>query len=83
MENNEVMNYEETETMDIEDMAEKGTGVGTGVAMLIGAGLAIAVGAGVKLCKKAYAAYKAKRELRKPDREIMVDESDIEYVAEK
>ena len=77
MENNEVMNYEEIEVMDDAVVAEESSGIGTGVAMLIGAGLAFAVGAGVKLAKKAYAACKAKKELRKPDKEIIVEDEDL------
>lgn len=83
MEDNEIMNYEDIEVMSDDVVAERGTGVGTGVAMLIGAGLALAVGAGVKLGKKVYAAYKAKKELRKPNKEIIVEESDIEEVTAK
>ena len=64
MENNEIMNYEETEVMDDVVVAEEGSGMSTGVAMLIVAGLTRAVGAGVKLVKKGVAWYKAKKELR-------------------
>ena len=64
-------------------MAEEGNGIGTGIAMLIGAGLACAVGAGVKLGKKVYAAYKAKKELRQPDKEILVESEDLEEVVAK
>lgn len=68
---NEVMNYEET--MDEVEANEGETEVedselSAGVAMLIGAGLAFATTAIVKLGKKAYAAYKAKKEeQQKPD----------------
>lgn len=82
MENNEIMNYEEIEVMDDAVMAEEGSGIGAGVAMLIGAGLTLAVGAGVKLGKKAIAAYKAKKELRKPDTEIIVEPNEVVEVAE-
>ena len=82
MENNEIMNYEEIEIMD-DVVAEEKTGVSTGVAMLIGAGLTLAVSAGVKLVKKGIAAYKAKKELRKPDTEIEVGPEDLAEVAAK
>lgn len=83
MENNEIMNYDEIEVMDDAIVAEEKSGVGTGVAMLIGAGLALAVGAGVKLGKKMYANFKAKREIHKPDKEVIVDEEDLVAVATK
>ena len=83
MENNEVMNYEEIEVVNDEIVADEGTGIGTGVAMLIGAGLTLAVGAGIKLGKKAYAAIKAKKELRKPDKEIQVEPEDVNEVVAK
>ena len=82
MENNEIMINEEIDVMDNEVMAEGGSGVGTGVAMLIGAGLAFAVTAGTKLVKKGIAAYKAKKELRQPDKEITVEAEQVEEVAE-
>jgi hypothetical protein len=81
MENNEIMNYEEIEIMDDQIVADDGSGIGTGIAMLIGAGLAFAVGGAVKLGKKAYAAYKAKKELRQPDKEILVEPEDCEEIA--
>lgn len=83
MENNEIMNYEDIEIMDDEIVADGGSGIGTGIAMLIGAGLACAVGAGIKLGKKVYAGYKAKRELKKPDKEILVNPEDLEEVVAK
>lgn len=83
MENNEMIMNEEIEVMDDAVVAEEGTGIGTGIAMLIGAGLTFAVGAGVKLGKKLYANYKAKKELRKPEEEILVDPEDVEAVATK
>lgn len=78
---NEIMNYEEIEMND-EIMEDEGTGIGTGVAMLIGAGLTLAVGAGVKLGKKLYAGYKEKKALRKPDKEIIVEPDQVEEVVE-
>lgn len=59
MENNEMMNFEEIEITDC-GVTEK-SGISTGVAMLIGAGLTFAIGAGVKLGKKLYDNYKAKK----------------------
>ena len=41
----------------------------TGMAMLIGAGLAIATGGLIKLGKKLYMAYKAKKESKKAEEE--------------
>lgn len=79
MENNEIMNYEEIEVMDDVEMNEN-AGIGTGVAMLIGAGLTFAAGAAVKLGKKLYADFKAKKELRQPDKEITVEPEDVAKV---
>lgn len=81
MENNEIMNYEENEVMDEVIVEDGGSGIGTGVAMLIGAGLACAVGAGVKLVKNLVVKHKAKKELRKPDKEVEVDPEDVEEIA--
>lgn len=80
---NEIMNYEDIEIMDGEIAEEGGSGIGTGVAMLIGAGIAFAVGAGVKLVKKGVAAYKAKKELRKPNHEVPVDDAKVVEIATK
>lgn len=78
---NEIMNEEimepETETCEVEE----GSGIGTGVAMLIGAGLTLATTAVVKLAKKGIAAYKAKKELRRPEEPVEVDDDDIVDVA--
>lgn len=76
---NEVMNYEEEVMIPEEETFETETessGMGTGMAMLIGAGLTIATAAVVKLGKKAYAAYKYKKELRKPDEDHIVEVTD-------
>ena len=81
----EIMNTED-EVMDTEiataEAEPEETGMGTGVAMLIGAGLTLAVGAAVKVGKKVYAKYKAKKELRKPndDDVVEVSDEDIENV---
>lgn len=83
MENNEIMNYEDIEVMNDDFVADEGTGMGTGVAMLIGAGLTLAVGAGVKLAKKLYGDWKSKKELRQPDKEISPEPQDVEAVATK
>lgn len=80
---NEIMNYEDIEVVDGEIVEEGGSGIGTGVAMLIGAGLAFAVGAGVKLVKKGVAAYKAKKELKKPDHEVPVNDAQVAEIATK
>lgn len=81
MENNEIMNYEDIEVMDDVVVADDDTGIGAGVAMLLGAGLTLAVGAGVKLGKKLYAGYKAKKEIHKPDHEIEVEPEDVVEIA--
>lgn len=77
--NDEIMNTEnevmDTEISTVETESERPE-MGTGVAMLIGAGLTLAVGAVVKIGKKAYAAYKAKRALRKPDDDDVVEVTD-------
>ena len=84
---NEIMNYEDVMDTEIEatDMEIEDSGIGTGMAMLIGAGLTLATTAIVKLGKKAYAAYKAKKELRQPDEGEIVEVSDeqIEEVTVK
>lgn len=76
---NEVMNYEE-EIMEPEieafEMESESSGMATGVAMLIGAGLAAAGVAVVKLGKKAFAAYKAKKELRLVEEDEFVEVTD-------
>ena len=82
MENNEIMNYEEIDVMNDEVVADGNSGIGAGVAMLIGAGLTLAVGAGVKLAKKGIAYIKSKKEMRKPDKEIIVEAEAVEEVAE-
>lgn len=82
MENNEIMINEEIEVMNDEIVADGNSGIGTGVAVLIGAGLTLAVGAGVKLAKKGIAYIKSKKELRQPDKEIIVDAEKVEEVAE-
>lgn len=76
---NEVMNYEEEVMIPEEEtfeMEAENSGMATGMAMLIGAGLTIAATAAVKLGKKAYAAYKAKKELRQPDEDDAVEVTD-------
>lgn len=81
MENNEMMNYEEIDVMNDAVVADEGSGIGTGVAMLIGAGLTFAVGAGVKLAKKGIAKWKEKKELKKPDKETIVDAEKVVEIA--
>lgn len=81
MENNEIMMIEDNEVMDNEIVADEGSGIGTGMAMLIGAGLAFAVGGAVKLGKKLIAKAKAKKELKQPDKEVLVEDKDLEEIA--
>lgn len=82
MENNEIMINEEFEVMDDAIVADGGSSIGTAAAMAIGAGLAFAIGAGVKLVKKGVAAYRSKKELRQPEKEIIVEDAQIEEVVE-
>ena len=66
------MNYVEETMEPEEEIAEVETeesGMGTGVAMLIGAGLAFASTAIVKLGKKAYETFKAKKEAKETEEE--------------
>lgn len=87
MENNEIMNYEDVMDTEVEttEMVPEESGSGTGMAMLIGAGLALATTAVVKLGKKAWAKYKAKKELRQPDdgEIVEVTEEQIDEVTAK
>lgn len=80
MENNEMI-YEEIDVMDDAVVAEEGSGIGTGVAMLIGAGLTFAIGAGVKLAKKGITKWKEKKELKQPEQPIEADPAKVEEVA--
>lgn len=82
MENNEIMNYEENEVMNDVIVEDGGSSLATGVAIAIGAGMALAIGAGYKLVKKGIATIKAKKELRQPEKEIIVEPEDIEEVVE-
>lgn len=76
---NEIMNNDETmEEVEATEVETEGSGMGTGMAMLIGAGLAFASTAVVKLGKKAVAAYKTKKELRKS-----TESDDTEVIDEK
>lgn len=80
---NEVMNYEETMEPEVEyvDAENEATGIGTGVAMLIGAGLTLVTTAIVKLGKKAWVKYKAKKELDLVDEREFVEPTDEEIAA--
>jgi hypothetical protein len=81
MDNNEIMN-EGIEMIEI-PAVDEGTGIGAGKAVLIGVGVTIAVCAAVKLGKKLYAKYQAKKALRQPDEEIEVDDEDVAEVGAK
>lgn len=72
---NEIMNYEDTDITEVEEPEVEMTesGMSAGVAMLIGAGLTIATGAVVKLGKKLFTAYKAKKESKKTEDEELED----------
>ena len=80
MENTEIMK----EAMDtviedvvVDDVVAKANG--KGVLLIAGAVLAVAA-AGYALGKKAYAAYKDKKALRQPDKEIIVEAEDLAEV---
>lgn len=82
MENNEIMNYEET-GMDVVDVVEtENSGMSTGAAIAVGAGLTLAIGVGVKLVKKGISWFKAKREARRYGEDDAATEKDVEDVAE-
>lgn len=81
MENNEIMNEGIEMIEDV--VADEAAGFGVGTGVLIGAGVALAAYAGVKLAKKLYANFKAKKELRKLDNEIDVDPEDLVDVRAK
>lgn len=68
---NEIMNYEENEIAEVEndEVGLEDSGMSTGMAMLIGAGLTIATAAVVKLGKKLFTMYKAKKEAKKAEQE--------------
>lgn len=76
---NEIMNNDEImEEVEATEVETESSGMGTGVAMLIGAGLAFASTAAVKLGKKAVAAYKTKKALKKS-----TESDDAEPIDEK
>ena len=80
MENTEIMN----EAMDtvIEDVVvEEVIGKANNMNLVLKGGLAVAAVAAVAvLAKKGYDAYKAKKTLRQPDKEIVVEAEDVEEV---
>lgn len=77
---NEIMNYEEVmepevETFDVETEESK---MSVGLAVLIGAGLTAASIAAVKLGKKVWTKFKAKKESQQADEDDYVDVADEE-----
>jgi hypothetical protein len=71
---NEIMNVT-NEVMDSTVVTDGQSGIGTGAAIAIGAGIATAVFCGVKLAKKAFGAFKAKKaELTKDNEPEITDE---------
>ena len=82
MENNEIMNYEANDVMTDDVVADGKSGLGTLFTMAIGAGIAAAGFAVGKLAQKGIAKMKSKKELRKPDKEIIVEAKQVEKVAE-
>lgn len=83
MENNEIMN-EVMDTMIEDVVVDAVPAKGTGTTVAIVAGVTLALGVGVALAKKVYDKYKVKKEMRQPDKEIVVDDEDlIEVVVEE
>lgn len=81
MENNEIMEMNETMDIEVVEMESERSGLSTGGAMLIGAALTAATVAVVKLGKKAWAKYKARKEQKADDHDFVdVDEEDIAEV---
>lgn len=87
MENNEIIMNEENEVMDDIYVADENTGISKNaviaIAMVGGAALAFA---GKKLgeyAKGAFAKWKAKKELRQPEEEIVVEPEQVEEVVAK
>ena len=81
MENN-IMN-EGMDVMVEEIVADEVVNVGIGMNKYAKGGLVIAAAAAVAvLVKKGYDMYKAKKELRQPDKEIVVEAEEIEEVVE-
>lgn len=78
---NEIMNYEE-EVMDseVEVVETEGSGISTGAAVLIGAGLAGAAYAVVKLVQNLVAKHKAKKEVRRPDEDELIEPTDAQIM---
>lgn len=80
MENTEIMK----EAMDtvIEDVVvDEVVGNGNNMNLVLKGGLAVAAVAAVAfLAKKGYDAFKAKKALRQPDKEIVVEAEEIEEV---
>lgn len=83
MENTEIMK----EAMDtvIDDVVVDGVVAnGNGMNMILKGGFVVAAVAAVAvLAKKGYDAYKAKKELRQPDKEIVVEAEDLAEVTAK
>lgn len=80
MENNEIMEMNEVMDVEVMDMETERSGLSTGGAMLIGAALTAATVAVVKLGKKAWAKYKARKEQKVSDHDFV--DIDDEEVAE-
>lgn len=81
---NEIMNYEEVMTPDVEiaEMGSEGSAKNLGVALLIGAGAIGATVALVKLGKKAYTKIKAKKEQREAGENDFAEVTEEEDVTE-
>lgn len=81
MENNEIMEMNEVMDVEVIDMeSDDRSGLSTGGAMLIGAALTAATVAVVKLGKKAWAKYKARKGQKVSDHDFV--DIDNEEVAE-
>ena len=76
---NEIMNYENDvmeNEVDVYEAESEGSGISTGLAMLIGAGITAAGVAAVGLGKKLWAKRKANKELRLVDEDDFVEVTD-------
>ena len=82
-ENEIINNYEETKVVDDAVVADEKPGMSTTVAMLIGAGVTLAVGAGIKLVKKVYRGWQAKKAEQDAKSAAATESEDLEDVDAK
>lgn len=82
MENNEIMN-EGFKNVVKNVTADKVSGIGTGVTVLLTVLGTLAVGGGIALAKAGWDKLKGNKELHQPDAEIDVEDEDVIEVAAK